>query len=592
MADMSPLEAARARGASAISGLARRLGLKWPLPPTSPVRDPIRCLPDQEWNNYPQTLSIKPLLTCTPESIDDIIAAIRNAEANHQQVHAFGSKWSFSDCAVGLDPANACLIDMTRLTNPVQTVQKALTGGDPSLVYHVEAGITIHDLYTSLDGFVDKTSNQNRPLALLTMGGSSGQTLAGAISTGTHGGDYRLPPLADSVLALHLIGPGGNQYWIEPTPGITNPPLLQQYVLPGIDRGNIIYDTATFDACLVSLGLIGIIYAVVLKVRDQYNLIETTMATTWQDFLGTASARLNDPNGRFLQVALDPYTDSSNNNQCLVTTRTEGGGSVCSCTQGNVNGAIITLIEDLFSANPIEAIGVAVQTLADLIHSGVDPLSNIVNRALVALVNSILLNAPDLRSVLTKDYGKIMSAIWPPVTCGGKSFCVMDTSLRKPGTNAQPPGAPASPAYSIEMFFPATDGTPGHLPWADFVNGVIATVNAATDTFLTGYIGIRFMGSTRALLGMQQWAQTCSVEISTLGGVTGELALLTRILDMMYKSRGLPHWGQMIDLNVQGHGNLYPGYQKWRRVYQRMSNNFTTRTFENALAVRWQLTTP
>jgi hypothetical protein len=48
-------------------------------------------------------------------------------------------------------------------------------------------------------------------LVLETMGGSSGQTLAGAISTGTHGGDIFMGPLADCVLAIHLVGAGGTQ---------------------------------------------------------------------------------------------------------------------------------------------------------------------------------------------------------------------------------------------------------------------------------------------------------------------------------------------------------------------------------------------
>jgi hypothetical protein len=64
-----------------------------------------------------------------------------------------------------------------------------------------------------------------------------------------------------------------------------------------------------------------------------------------------------------------------------------------------------------------------------------------------------------------------------------------------------------------------------------------------------------------------------------MGCVQGELALLTNILDLMYKLGGLLHWGQLIDLNVQGHGNLYPRYQEWRQIYNRMSNNFVTRTF-------------
>jgi hypothetical protein len=44
---------------------------------------------------------------------------------------------------------------------------------------------------------------------------SSGQTLAGAVSTATHGSDHRLPPLADWVQAIHLVAPGARQMWIE-----------------------------------------------------------------------------------------------------------------------------------------------------------------------------------------------------------------------------------------------------------------------------------------------------------------------------------------------------------------------------------------
>jgi FAD/FMN-containing dehydrogenase len=62
--------------------------------------------------------------------------------------------------------------------------------------------MTIQDLHQRLDGM---------GLVLETMGGSSGQTLAGAISTGTHGGDIFMGPLADCVLAIHLVGAGGTQ---------------------------------------------------------------------------------------------------------------------------------------------------------------------------------------------------------------------------------------------------------------------------------------------------------------------------------------------------------------------------------------------
>ena len=58
---------------------------------------------------------------------------------------------------------------------------------------HFEAGIRILDLCEALD-------KQN--LAMPTLGGSNGQSLAGAISTSTHGGDWNQPPFPDLVRAF------------------------------------------------------------------------------------------------------------------------------------------------------------------------------------------------------------------------------------------------------------------------------------------------------------------------------------------------------------------------------------------------------
>src|SRR5215467_3228424 len=56
---------------------------------------------------------------------------------------------------------------------------------------------------------------------LITLGGSGGQSIAGVMATGSHGGDVHLPPIVDAVMAIHLIGPGGQEWWIEPTAGLT-----------------------------------------------------------------------------------------------------------------------------------------------------------------------------------------------------------------------------------------------------------------------------------------------------------------------------------------------------------------------------------
>jgi hypothetical protein len=177
------------------------------------------CSGGVAWTNYPATKTLTPYRTCTPGSLDDIVAIVREAETANKHVHAFGSAWSFSDCAITMD----YLVDSRLLNRPVQTVQEALLPGQSHLVYHVEAGMTIRNIYTQL-GLLGA--------ALETMGGASGQTIAGATSTGTHGGDLFMPPLADSVLALHMVGAGGAVYWVEPSQGITDPVLLQKWTAP------------------------------------------------------------------------------------------------------------------------------------------------------------------------------------------------------------------------------------------------------------------------------------------------------------------------------------------------------------------------
>jgi hypothetical protein len=458
------------------------------------------------------------------------------------------------------------MVDTSSLAYQIQSVQKALLPGQSQLVFHVAAGMTIQELYTALEDQLG--------LALETMGGSSGQTIAGAISTGTHGGDLFMAPLADSVLAIHLVGAGGAEYWIEPSPGITDPSLLRKFVVPGIDPQNIIYDNATFDACLVSLGCMGVIYAVVLKVREAYDLIETTTETTWQDFLQTAPALLSDESNRFLQVAVSPYPDSGNNNFCLVTTRTEAPATgPATRPKGNVSGAVLDMILDM---EPLIALELGLQVIFD--DGGLSD-----NQKLVKIVETVMSQAPGQRSVMVEHYRAIMAALWPPATFRGASYSVMDT------TYGQPPEA-SQPSYSAELFFQSVDGT-GQMPFSAFVSAVIAAVSEATDTFLTGYVSLRFTGATRANLGMQQWSQTCAVEISCMQGVQGERALYAEILNLAYQHGGLLHWGQIIE-PFRGNGTAFPDYAEWREIYAIMSRNFSARTFENALSARWGLTTP
>jgi hypothetical protein len=423
---------------------------------------------------------------------------------------------------------------------------------------------------------------------LETMGGASGQTLAGAISTGTHGGDKSMAPLADSVLAIHLVGAGGTQYWIEPSGGITDSALLKARVVPDVDRRNIIYDDATFDASLVSLGCMGVIYAVVLRVRESYDLVEKTVETTWQAFKEGASTYLNDPDNRFLQVLLNPYTDSNDEHLCLLTTRSEADVTAPKKHPDRtlaLLAAVGSMLAQIVVRNPLALFKLYHKGVFDGAFDGVfDGAGPSNEQKLAKIIDGILTYAPDQRPVMVAHYGDILRAQWPTGTFRGSSYSVMDIIYGLDIPLSQP-------GYSIELHFQAMNGE-GSLGFVDFIDALIAAVNAATGTFFAGYVSLRFTGATRAYLGMQQWHQTCSVEISVLQGVQGLLELLSELYKIGFNLGGLPHWGQLLDLSVQGHGSLYPEYARWRRIYSKMSNNFTARTFENDFSSRWELTTP
>src|SRR5690606_31617373 len=72
----------------------------------------------------------------------------------------------------------------------------------------VQAGCTVRDLHGV---------TVPRGLTLATTGASCGQTLAGAISTGTHGSAFRVGAMPALVRGIHLVTGPGTSVWLEPT---------------------------------------------------------------------------------------------------------------------------------------------------------------------------------------------------------------------------------------------------------------------------------------------------------------------------------------------------------------------------------------
>jgi hypothetical protein len=508
----------------------------------------------------------------------DLVQAVKAAAANNQQAHAIGSDWSFKDCGA----TGGLLIFTNNLTKELSlpALKSALKPNAPANLIYLEAGMRIREAYQTL---------QERKQAFETLGGQSGQTLAGAISTGTHGPDFRVGPLpdstlapavADSVLAMHLVGPGGVEYWIEPSAGITDPALLVKNVVPSIDAANVIYDDTVFNACLVALGCFGVIYSYVLRVRQAYDLIEVGTASTWEAFAADPRAWFGKSGIRSLQVAVCPYPGPDGSHYCLISTRTEGPPTnAVNRPQGDMTAAIADLLTALFISS-LKGKGVVMWWTANVAPSGDQN-----DIKLAKLAEYILENAPELQPILASRYTNFMNVLLPSGSFRGLAHSVMDAGYGSAVVTSKP-------CYSIECFFPGVT-PPGAKGFADFVNLAISEFASNNATMLVGYISLRFTGKTRALLGEQQWSPTCAVEISALMPIANIVPTLNGLVNAAYRFGGIPHWGQVSDVGIQGNRHLYSQSDAWlfafRRVFQ---TGPTPWMFQNDLASRWQLFDP
>jgi hypothetical protein len=268
------------------------------------------CRENALWENYSRKVSYRVPALLEPASVDDIVRLIRAAESQRKKVRATGSGWSFEDVChsdhwmVDLGPQlNNKLNTITGVSDILhdrhvtRVVSGPLAGAriPTGNIVHVEAGIKLLDLNRLLDTL---------QRALPTMGGSQGQQLAGAFATSTHGSDFGHGPLADHVLAVHLVTSGGRQVWIESASRpITSSDDALRRGLPSADT-LIIRDDEALNAVTVGLGCFGVIYSVVLEVVPEHELLEWTSKRNVDEMMALlrAGAGQADPLAPFINA--------------------------------------------------------------------------------------------------------------------------------------------------------------------------------------------------------------------------------------------------------------------------------------------------
>jgi hypothetical protein len=308
-----------------------------------------------------------------PQSLEDLITLCADRPPK-SRYHAAGSHWALSPAAVSdnsfiethdynnifpamgrtlFDVVPGCLTDSFLEVLGTRSVRDGAT----EYYVHFESGKRIYQLYSELD--VGDSQNPDSLAALMkqrfkndafggswafqTLGGAGGQTVVGALATGTHGGDFDRPPVADAVKALHVVTDGGMHYWIERSRDeeipFTNTAKLKalygQAKYGGPQNFQVIQDDNVWRAAIIQVGRFGIVYSAVLEVLPQYGLQQTVSMDVWEN----VRSQVADPNSplfteqftsksgaklpqRFLQIAVNPIPSANGTSHiCGITKR-------------------------------------------------------------------------------------------------------------------------------------------------------------------------------------------------------------------------------------------------------------------------------
>jgi FAD/FMN-containing dehydrogenase len=222
-----------------------------------------------------------PCRRVTVKSRTELEGVLRNTQAlSSAKIHAISSGHSTSAVARPVPNKTAIWLDRQNWVADRQGADwlKTYAFADGTRPKWIPACTTVADANRLLD---------QKGLGLINLGSYDAQSVYGAIATGTHGSGMASGPLADFVLSIDLttvvrrLGvPMVRSFRIEPTNGITRRDRFED------DVGDVelIQDDATFFASVVSLGSLGIVTGLILRVRPRFWLRETRVLEPWKQF--------------------------------------------------------------------------------------------------------------------------------------------------------------------------------------------------------------------------------------------------------------------------------------------------------------------
>ncbi len=486
----------------------------------------------KRWRNDTGNEGIDPLRQVTPTTLQELRAIVREAELEGCTVRAVGSGHSWSDVAL----TDGFLVRPTGLNRPLDLevdLLRANAHGDGGTLVQVQSGMTIADLNAHLRGL---------KLALPNMGGFDGQTVAGVISTATHGSGIGFGPLSDMVRSLDIVAAGGTIHRIEPSDGPSNP---QAYRARYPDH-QLHQDDRWFHAAVVGMGCMGLIYSVILEVGPLFYLREVRTMSTWSQVREELERGEALEQNAHYELIFSPYPNGDGEIECLLTTR----NPIPPSEYRHDHRRSRSLLMELVARFPLTPLLI---NLAVGLRPQISPF--LLKQALKALVND--------------DYVNISYRVF---NIGAANYL---------------------PAYSCEIGVPI-DERRLHLAAVERIVEVAARRRRLGNAYHSSPISLRFVKASDAHMAMMQGRDTMMIELIMATHTVGGMELLAAHESALHALEGRPHWGQVNTL-TGSHGlveALYPRYQDWQAIHAVLNaSGVFNSPFSKRVGISWSLET-
>lgn len=488
---------------------------------------------DRSWRNYHQNfeqgiqgvylLSNGPSGTILERYNDATALAQKliSAASGVHELHSLGSGWSFSTVAS---------TQGVLLNNKQQRLY--LTIGNPAFLHPdrhkkvgrfflFQAGMTIKAISKILDGL---------KLSLPTSGASDGQTIAGALSTGTHGAAIDFGAIPEFVVGLHIATGPRSSVWIERNSYPVVDPEIPRRLGAELRRE----DDALFDAALVGLGAFGIVLGVLIEAVPRY-LLEVHVkrvprsaglerAMDAYDFTGLAAGH-PDQRPYHFGVVVNPHDQG----QAIVTLMYKRPYRAEHSNAGFID--------------PEAGLG---DDALELLSALIDHLPGVGDLLVPKIV----------KDVIEDRYREVEGA-------QGLHSEVFDATTTRGKIASAAIGFPAARATEVLELMLDLHERKGPYP---------------------GALGMRFVKGTRATLGFTRFPDTCVIE---LDGVDGELARrFNREAWKAFEQSGIEHtvhWGKMNELTPARVRAMYGDERvdAWRTARASLLTSAVRRVFDS-----------